>query len=379
VKRPLRVLFVANDGLSAGHVSRALAIAGAMARRARLRDIETRLVLATTSEAHALLIGAADEIVTVRVPTPNAARSAGFSDVERRRLVRGTIEGLFDSFTPDLLVVDTFPCGPHGELEGLVTRASCQRALVRRHVPAAAARERGELTRGLDTYDLAIVAADPSPIPPTTLPTIPTAHVPPITLPVGCSSRDEARARLGLPRGRRVLLVAAGGGGDRVAVARAEAIASALTRLAPTDVVALAPGPLAPPRPPQSGAARYVIIEAAPLEPLLSAFDAAFAPAGYNTAHALAFAGVPAVLFARPRAFDDQAGRSERFARARFAFALGARDDEEELARALAWTREAKLPALEGGGADRAAEILLDLATSSTTSTSARETSRALA
>jgi predicted glycosyltransferase len=95
---------------------------------------------------------------------------------------------------------------------------------------------------------------------------------------------------------------------------------------------------------------------------VLAAFDGAFAAAGYNTAHELARARVPAALFAQPRPFDDQAARAARLAAAGFACVLASTSDEA-VAGALAWMATARVPELEPGGADRAAEALLDLAT----------------
>src|SRR5262245_10942621 len=90
------------------------------------------------------------------------------------------------------------------------------------------------------------------------------------------------------------------------------------------------------------GAARRGASRAAPLAPLLAAFDGAFAPAGYNMAHELAKARVPAALFAQPRAFDDQAARAGRFAAAGFARALGTTTDDA-IAGALAWMGSARV------------------------------------
>jgi predicted glycosyltransferase len=360
-RRALRVLLVANDGFSAGHVARTVAIARGLARRAPARGIELRMLVATTSEAHGLL--AAQPVAVVHLPAPLAARRAGFSDQERRRLVRGTLEGIFESYGPDLIVADTFPSGPHGELAGIgVGRA--RRALVRRHVPD----ERGgdeTMVAGLRDYDLAIVTDDPLPYE-ARLP-IPSARVPPITIgeAIDAKTREAARAALGLPISGRAILVAAGGGGDDDAVLRATSIAETIPRVAPDAIVALARGPLTAAGFAHGSTARDAnvhIVTATPLQPLLAAFDGAFAPAGYNTAHELAKAAVPAALFAGPRPFDDQAGRASRFERASLARALD-RFDEDAIASALASMQAAPRPAIEGGGADRAADLLLDLAT----------------
>ena len=95
-------------------------------------------------------------------------------------------------------------------------------------------------------------------------------------------------------------------------------------------------------------------MQAAPLSPYFAAFDGAIAPAGYNTTHELALAGVPAALFAQARPFDDQAARAERFG----ATVLHSFDDGA-IRRALDTMKP--LRAIEAGGADRAAKALLDL------------------
>ena len=251
---------------------------------------------------------------------------------------------------------------------------------------------------------------------------IPSLHVPPITLVEARDLLDRAAARaaLGLPDGPAIL-VAAGGGGDAEAAGQARAIAEAILRVAPEVTPVIALGPLAAPpdgRAASAGAkiqtvqvaapegravsagarihtvqvaaphgragtddariqtvqvapregraaitgARIRTVQLAPLAPLLAAFDGAFAPAGYNTAHELAKARVPAALFARPRPFDDQAGRAARLVAAGFARALAAFTDDA-IAGALAWMASARVPELAGDGADRAAEALLDLAT----------------
>jgi UDP-N-acetylglucosamine--N-acetylmuramyl-(pentapeptide) pyrophosphoryl-undecaprenol N-acetylglucosamine transferase len=353
--RPLRVLLVGNDGFSAGHIARTIAIARGLARVAAHRRIALARVLATTSQAHALVAG--EPLAVVALPPPVAARQAGLSDAERRRLVRSVLDGVLEGFGPDLIVVDTFPSGPHGELAGLAgLDRRVKRALIRRSVPAAG----DVLTDGLASHDLAIVAGDPGPLA-VALP-IATRHVPPITMIEAGEALDRAAARaaLALPGGRAIL-VAAGGGGDRDALGRAQAIAQAILRVAPDATAVLALGPLAPECAPAPDA-RLRVVRIAPLAPLLAAFDGAFAPAGYNTAHELAKARVPAALFAQPRPFDDQAGRAARFARAGCACVLSDTTDDA-IVEALAWMATARVPELEAGGADRVAEALLDLAT----------------
>lgn len=337
--RPVRILLVANDGLSAGHVARMIAIADA------LRD--ARVVLATTSQAHALL--GASAAVIVQLPAPAIARSAGFSDAERRRLVSGTIEGLAKSFAPDVVAIDTFPLGPHRELAG-IDLGYAKRALVRRHVPESVLEE-PRLADGLELQDLVVLADDGGRLSSTASRSV---HVPPITIARSARSKADARRALALPAEGCVVLVAAGGGGDDEATAQAMTLAEALVRIDAECTVALALGPLAARRAPE--APRIRAIHAAPLAPYLAAFDGAFAPAGYNTTHELALARVPSVLYAQARPFDDQAARAARVE----ATVLGSFEDP---AIRNAYGAMKPLRAIEPGGAAKAAKALLDLAT----------------
>lgn len=349
--RPLRVLLFANDGLGAGHVARALAIARALRRKVDLVE----LLLATTSEAHALL--AAEPIAAVGWPAPWKARRSGWSDELRRDVAARVVGASIRGFRPHLLVTDTFPSGPHGELAGLVRRVP-RRALIRRSVRPKCAAET-PAAAGLADYDMAIVPGDPGGDDCAEALPMPIARVPPITLFEANEGmpRDEARARLGLTKDARVILVCSGGGGDADAAAQAARAAEAIARMPGETVPALAVGPLGQSRATPAGIRR---VEATPLQPWLAAFDGAIAPAGYNLAHELAKAGVPLALFAMPRPFDDQAARAVRFERAGIARAL-IRVDESSVAAAVQWMEQAPRPRVAAGGADCAADALLKL------------------
>lgn len=323
--RALRVLFVANDGMSAGHVVRMLALARELGRR----ELPTARVLATTSQAHGLL--AMEEApAIVQLPAPARARAAGLDDAIRRRLVRGALDGVLAAFAPDVVVVDTFPSGPHGELA--LAGIAARKVLVRR---TTAATDDARLAEGIDGFDLGIACEEGAAFP------IRTVRVPPITLlePTDALDRATARARLGLPAEGEVLLVTAGGGGDADALAFARSVVERLPGRA-----FLAGGPLASGRAPT------------PLQRYLAAFDGAFAAAGYNTAHELAKARVPTVFFARPRPFDDQAARAARLAARRMALVT------DDLDAGLAYLR-ARRPheGVPAGGAARAVDAILGL------------------
>ena len=334
--RALRVLFVANDGMSVGHVTRMLALARELGRR----DVPTQRVLATTSQANQLL---ATGPAIVQLPAPARARAAGLDDATRRRLVKGTLDGVLASFAPDLVVVDTFPTGPHGELA--LESVAAKKVLVRR---ATANADDPLLARGLGAYDLAITCEEGvAPLP------MRTVAVPPITLFEAheSMSRADARAALALPAESEIFLVTAGGGGDDEGLANAERLAAALF---PATVV-LAAGPLAPARG-SLASQRIRSGVATPMQPYLAAFDGAFSTAGYNTAYELGKAQVPTVFSARPRPFDDQAARAARFAAKGWALA------SDDVADGVAHVRTRRVPSsIEAGGAARAVDALLSL------------------
>ncbi|MCL2447649.1 MAG: hypothetical protein FWD17_01745 [Polyangiaceae bacterium] len=346
----MRALLFANDGLGAGHLARVLAIARALRRKVALLE----LMLATTSQADALL--AVEPIASVRWPAPVMARRSGWPDNRRADVAARVVRGAIEAFRPHLLVTDTFPFGPHGELSGVVRRVP-RRALVRRSVRPDRAAEAPPAS-GLRDYELAIVPDDPGRLAGEALP-MPVVRVPPITLFEADEGlgREEARERLGLTGQERVILVCSGGGGDDDAALDAARAAEAIARIPRGPCPVLAMGPLARGVSTPRGIRR---LEQTPLQPLLAAFDGAIAPAGYNLAHELAKAGVPLVLFARPRPYDDQEGRASRFEHAGIARAL-TRIDDETVTAAVAWMERAPRPSIAAGGADRAAEALLDL------------------
>ena len=69
---------------------------------------------------------------------------------------------------------------------------------------------------------------------------------------------------------------------------------------------------------------------------------------------------MPTALFAMPRSFDDQAGRAARFEAAGIGRVLSTVDDAG-VADAVAWMERAPRPSIPAGGAERAAEALIDL------------------
>lgn len=304
---------------------RALAVGRALAARG------AEVLLATTSQAHDLVRWSG--VPAVGLPPPGTLPEA-----ERRALLRGALRGVVEGWRPDVLVVDTFPEGPHGEAtDALDAVGRC--VLIRRTVRPDRAAEPA-VARGLSRHQLVIVPDDPDPQP---LPDHPAClRVPPVVLDAG----DEPAARRALrrPDGPSVL-VACGGRGDPDSAAFGEAARAACGALGwPPPVVVdglLDGGERAVPTP----AARW-----------LGAFDVVVASAGYNTAHECAARGLPAVLYARERAFDDQRARALRFAALGLAVAV---ERPEEVAEALPRAVGRGPRRWPCGGADAAAAAAL--------------------
>jgi hypothetical protein len=315
--RPLRALFLANDGLGAGHLVRTVAIARALVAVGEAEGEIAHTLVATTSEADVLLFGT-PAIASLRLPAPARARAAGWTDAERRYVVEHVLLGAAEGFSPDVLVVDTFPSGPHGEAARLL-RAVPLRVLVRRTVRPERRRAKA-LSEGLGLHDLVIVPDDPLPLPPESLGAR-SVRVPPITFGEASEAlpRAEARQALGLPLEGHFALVGAGAGGDAGAAESQRRLVELLREAAPSYTPVIAEGPLAS----GDSLAGVRAVRVVPLQRFLAAFDVAVAAAGYNTAHELAKAGVPTVLYAQDRPFDDQAARARRFADAGLAVALG--------------------------------------------------------
>lgn len=335
-----RAVFVANDGLGAGHVTRALAVAQTLAAQMARRGQPFAWMLATTSEADTLI--QATGAMSLRLPSARTTQRQGMPLSAYRRLQQETLRGLFDGFPPDLLVVDTFPAGPHLELSALIERAP-RRVLIQRAV-ASGVTGSAEMTTARGLYHATLCPADPLPL---ASPWRGTHSIPPITLAWPRRSRLDARQALGLGADERVALLNPGGGGDADAIEQLSLAAPHLARRGYR--VVLAAGPLAHGLP----AAHRIC----PLAPYLLAFDVAIAAAGYNSAHELAEAGVPAALFARPRPFDDQQGRAQRFEKAGLAVALPSLDPGS-LDAALDRMETMTPPRLSTGGAEAAAAVL---------------------
>jgi hypothetical protein len=209
---------------------------------------------------------------------------------------------------PDLLLVDVFPRGLLGELEGLRGRARASWLVTRRvrpayylHPPVRAAFfafERVIWTEdpppGLD--GLGTVSSLGAPVEDARA-----ARLPPLLLAAPPLTRAEARARLGI--GDHEPLVLALGAGPRETQAR-------LHRLLVKQATSLRARLVFVSDELEMGAHHGPsLARAFPAAPLLAAADVVVSAGGYHAFHEVRAAGVPAVFLPQWRRYDDQSAR----------------------------------------------------------------------
>jgi UDP:flavonoid glycosyltransferase YjiC (YdhE family) len=216
------------------------------------------------------------------------------------------------AFDPDVLVVDTYPSGSFEELIP-VLRWRQKNVFVFREQRRDSFQS-GLLAAALPLYDLLVVPHDdvarlgPLPEP------AKARAVGPILIRERSEllERGAARAALGLPADRLLFYGSFGGGGDPEALRALDLTARAVAALGDAHLVVGA-GPLLR-EPPEPHPAVTVLTGRYPMLDVLPAFDGAIAAAGYNTAHELLYAGVPATLVPFGRVLDDQARRARELA-----------------------------------------------------------------
>lgn len=129
------------------------------------------------------------------------------------------------------------------------------------------------------------------------------------------TSRQEARAALGLPMDRPVLLLAPGSGALGSVEESAARIRQVVAERAPEWVVAVTRQAIARHAVGSAGdpdGSVVVLDDVYPLARHLAAFDAAASAAGYNSVHELLSSGVPTLLVpSEHHVTDDQVARAE--------------------------------------------------------------------
>ncbi len=303
-----RILFYAINGLGLGHVTRLLAIG----RKVRLLAPEAEIIYFTSSEAEDVIFR--EGFAAFKVPSKTLRSQANLRPSTYAKMLQTVTLNLIASFHPHVLVVDTFPAGTLQELLPVLRWDSRKVFVFRVQRPAAA---RAPLTQSaLSLYDLAIVPHSegeveaPVPEGPRSVWTGPIV----IRDRSDALTREEARARLGLPQTGPVAYVTYGGGGD---AAMDEALRNTIQALSGEPfTVAVSDAPLYRGAMPHGAAIppNVAVVRHYPMAEMFAAFDAAISAAGYNTSMELLHHGVPTALVPFARQVDDQCERASGLA-----------------------------------------------------------------
>lgn len=361
----MRALFYASNGHGLGHLMRTMGIARAM-RRMR-PGIEFLFV--TNSEACQLAWR--DDFPTVKLlslPADFAALTEARKEWIRTfngKIVHSVVAG----FDPDLAVVDFFPLGMSRELLPLAGHRSTKVFVARERNPQRPP-DPGYIDTVRRLYDLVIVPHDE----------LEQSAFLPAGKPVRCVgaimvrsrdealARDQARARLGLPRDGFLAYVGFGGGGRRD---YDQALAWVLSQAGgfPDWTFVVARPPLYRGGPVESDRGNVRQIVYAPLAECWAAFDAAVSGLGFNGVAELLHHGVPTIFIELPAMMDNWAGRGRRIAEAGAGFHVKWPDDQAlkrafeglaDASRRKAITLAART-IVPDNGADRAAEAIFAL------------------
>ncbi len=304
--RPVSIVFYAINGRGLGHLTRLLAIARAARTLLEAADVPADLEIVTTSEASFI----ADDFPVYKLPSKTAVARAGAARdryVQRAKLI---VSNLVAAQSPDLLVLDTVPYGAFQEFSFLRSYARAT-AYIYRHLDARSAAS-DLVQRHLELFDRILIPDDETraegyPVPRGARRRV--AFTGPVTAYDAADAWDRARVRayFGVEDGRRLVYVAAGGGGDgRDAL-------EALVRAVAGDernVVLAGYGPL------HRGGCVYaknvIPLLEGNVSRIFGGVDAAVSAAGFNSYEELLAARVPTLFFAQDKGLDRQDLRIER-------------------------------------------------------------------
>ena len=301
-----RIVCYAINGSGLGHLTRLVAIARWLRRYVALLDNRPpEVIFLTSSDAGDTLSQAG--FAAFKIPSKTVATSADLDKLEYRRLAKHFVWNTLGVFSPDLLVVDTFPSGSFDELFQVLD-GPFKKGFVYRNVKPEYA-SRPTFKSAINLYDAIVVPHQDDATDSLTDRRV--AHCGEVIQFERAELLDAmvARHELGVAPHRRLIYVSAGGGGDPDAESQLTSLVRALE--ADDDLhVLVGAGPLYRGR--RISGSRVTWFEGPRVWPYFSAVDAAICAAGYNTFHELLYAQVPSAFFAQSKVADDQRQRVSR-------------------------------------------------------------------
>lgn len=306
---PLRVLCYAINGLGLGHLTRLIAIGRQIRRLCWAVGQPLELAFLTSSEGDGLAL--VHGFPSFKIPSKNIVAEGGIEAHRYRKLGKQWVWNAINLFSPEILVVDTFPGGSFHELYDVLDLGS-KNVFICRAVRAEVASQPA-FQNALKGYDL-ILKPEEDGVNETP---VPISHedrvvgVPPILLrSVGETySRERAREQLGIAADAKAVYLSTGGGGDKDAEALFSQLVTA-ARALPEVRFTLGAGMLYRGR---EFAAENVVWTRRPvLSECFRAFDAAITAGGFNSVWELLHCGVPCLFLPLARGWDDQEARVAR-------------------------------------------------------------------
>jgi len=331
MSRQKRIVCYAINGAGLGHVTRLLSVAKWMRRYvALLEGRPAEIIFLTSSDASDVLADA--DIAAFKIPSKTVAKKTLLNKLEYRRLAKHFVWNTLGVFSPDLLVVDTFPSGSFDELFQMLDGPFKKSFIYRAVKPEYAAR--ATFRSAASMYDVVVA--------PHSEQSCPAEQIG--NQKIRCSGevlqydrddflpRDVVREQLGIAPTDRLVYVSAGGGGDPGVEDQLRSIIAAVSGI-PNVHLLVGAGPLY--RGNRISAPNLTWFTGPGVGQYFGGVDAAICAAGYNTFHELLLAGVPTAFFAQSKIADDQSARISSAAHHGACRKIESVDDADALIRSV--------------------------------------------
>jgi predicted glycosyltransferase len=312
------------NGSGLGHLTRLCSILRWLKRYLYLLGIKPQIYLLTSSEG--IQLATQEGIATFKIPSKTVAQLGKLVKEDYLRLARQWIWHSIGLINPDLLIVDTFPCGTFGELYQILDSVPKKVLILRSVKPEFA--EEAEIYNFLPYYNRIIIPKE-SELPPVEF-TDEIKDRLDIVGPIFLREREElllrseARKILGIPEGKQAVWLSAGGGGDSQAEYLLNRLAKQLESYHHLHLV-IGAGILYRGTPIRGGNITWLNDPLA--VNLFPGIDWAISAAGFNSYYELLHVGVPTAFYSQSKTADDQQKRLDTAVRVGAALALDDIDD----------------------------------------------------